>query len=109
MMAMEAAKTQNRSFRKEKTESVQKLNTMVQEKDTLRTKLEYLESECKCEANEANKARAEAESLRQESEGFLKEYDRLLVDNQNFRNRSKLVEQSFTKQSTSHPGDKKNL
>ncbi|CAB4304649.1 unnamed protein product [Prunus armeniaca] len=109
VMAMEAAKTQNQSFRKEKTESVQKLNTMVQEKDTLRTKLKYLESECESEANEANKARAEAEALRQESEGFLKEYDRLLADNQNFRNQSKLVEQRFAKQSTSHPNDKKNL
>ncbi|BBG99982.1 B-cell receptor-associated 31-like protein [Prunus dulcis] len=109
VMAMEAAKTQNQSFRKEKTESVQKLNTMVQEKDTLRTKLKYLESECESEANEANKARAEAEALRQESEEFLKEYDRLLADNQNFRNQSKLVEQRFTKQSISHPNDKKNL
>lgn len=97
--AMEAAKKQNQNTQEEKNED---RKTLVQENESLRTRVKNLESEYETKEQKAKVAGAEVEALRKQSEGLLLEYDRLLAENENLRDQLKSIDQSI-----SHSDDKK--
>ncbi|KAK9924525.1 hypothetical protein M0R45_032890 [Rubus argutus] len=97
--SMEAAKKQNQNTQEEKNED---RKTLVQENESLRTRVKNLESEYETKEQKAKVAGAEVEALRKQSEGLLLEYDRLLAENENLRDQLKSIDQSI-----SHSDDKK--
>ncbi|XP_068325207.1 uncharacterized protein [Pyrus communis] len=99
---MEAVKKQNRGSEDGKSSSLDKMKVLENEMATLHTRLKQLESEMETKTKDVHTAESSVLALRKQSEGFLLEYDRLLEENQNFKNRL----QSFDRK-MSRSGSKK--
>jgi len=91
---MEAAKNQNRGMEDAKSDGSDEIKVLGQEISSLKTKIKQLESECETTGNEVKAAEANVVALNNQSEGLLMEYDRLLEENQNFRNQLQSDDQS---------------
>lgn len=100
---MEAVKKQNQGFEDAKTGASDEIKAKEEEMATMREKLKQLESDIEAKKKDVYAAEANAVALRKQSEGFLLEYDRLLEENQNLRNRLRVLDQSL-----SRSGSKKN-
>ncbi|XP_062088312.1 uncharacterized protein LOC133794889 [Humulus lupulus] len=100
---MEAVKKQNQGFEDAKASGFDEIKAKEEEMVTLREKLKELESDIETKKKDVHAAEANAVALRKQSEGFLLEYDRLLEENQNLRNRLRALDQSL-----SRSGSKKN-
>lgn len=100
---MEVVKKQNQGFEDAKSSGVDEIKAKEEEMATLREKLKQLESDIEAKKKDVHAAEANAVALRKQSEGFLLEYDRLLEENQNLRNRLRVLDQSL-----SRSGSKKN-
>uniref|UniRef100_A0A803NZJ9 Endoplasmic reticulum transmembrane protein n=1 Tax=Cannabis sativa TaxID=3483 RepID=A0A803NZJ9_CANSA len=100
---MEAVKKQNQGFEDAKASGFDEIKAKEEEMATLREKLKQLESDIETKNKDVHAAEANAVALRKQSEGFLLEYDRLLEENQNLRNRLRALDQSL-----SRSGSKKN-
>lgn len=100
---MEAVKKQNQAFEDGKTAGTDEIKAKEEEITTLQAKLKQLESELETKTKDVHAAEANAVALRKQSEGFLLEYDRLLEENQNLRNRLQTLDQGLSRM-----GSKKN-
>ncbi|XP_009357471.2 uncharacterized protein LOC103948199 [Pyrus x bretschneideri] len=100
--SMEAVKKQNRGSEDGKSSSLDKMKVLENEMATLHTRLKQLEFEIETKTKDVHTAESSVLALRKQSEGFLLEYDRLLEENQNFKNRL----QSFDRK-MSRSGSKK--
>ncbi|GMN36361.1 hypothetical protein TIFTF001_005951 [Ficus carica] len=100
---MEAVKKQNQAFEDGKTAGTDEIKAKEEEITTLQTKLKQLESELETKTKDVHAAEANAVALRKQSEGFLLEYDRLLEENQNLRNRLQTLDRGLSRM-----GSKKN-
>ncbi|KAI8551958.1 hypothetical protein RHMOL_Rhmol06G0227800 [Rhododendron molle] len=100
---MDAAKKQNRGMEDAKSDGSDGLKVLGDEISSLKTKVKQLESECETTEKEVKAAEANVVALNGQSEGLLMEYDRLLEENQNFRNQLQSIDQNL-----SHSDSKKN-
>lgn len=100
---MEAVKKQNQAFEDGKTAGTDEIKAKEEEITTLQAKLKQLESELETKTKDVHAAEANAVALRKQSEGFLLEYDRLLEENQNLRNRLQTLDRGLSRM-----GSKKN-
>lgn len=102
--SIEVVKKQNRGFEDAKSGGLDETKALEDEKTALREKLKRLESEIEMKTKEASSAEANIIALRKQSEGFLLEYDRLLEQNQNLRNKLQSLDRRL-----SRSGSKKNI
>jgi len=93
--AMEVGKKQARSFDDARNGNPEELKAMEDEIAQLKSRVKTLESETAAKDDEVKTAKATSEALQKQSENLLKEYDRLLEDNQNLRNLLQELEQSL--------------
>lgn len=84
---MEALKKQNRGSEDGKSGILDQMKVSENEMATLWTRLKQLESEIETKTKDVHTAESNVLALRKQSEGFLLEYDRLLEENQNLKNR----------------------
>lgn len=101
---MEAAKKQIRGPEDGKFGSSEEMKALEEESAKLRAEVKRLESELESKTKDADVAEANAVALRKQSEGFLLEYDRLLEENQNFRNQLESLDRK-----SSNSASKKNM
>ncbi|XP_014517115.1 B-cell receptor-associated protein 29 [Vigna radiata var. radiata] len=101
---MEAVKKQTRGSEDGKFTFSEEMKSVEEERTRLRAELRRLESELQSKTKDADVAEANVSALRKQSEGFLLEYDRLLEENQNLRNKLQSLDRKL-----SHSGSKKNI
>ncbi|KAM1005191.1 hypothetical protein ACFX2I_005275 [Malus domestica] len=97
---MEALKKQNRGSEDGKSSSLDKMKVLENEMATLHTRLKQLESEIETKTKDVHTAESSILALRKQSEGFLLEYDRLLEENQNLKNRLQSVDWKMSRSSS---------
>ncbi|TQD78579.1 hypothetical protein C1H46_035817 [Malus baccata] len=97
---MEALKKQNRGSEDGKSSSLDKMKVLENEMATLHTRLKQLESEIETKTKDVHTAESSVLALRKQSEGFLLEYDRLLEENQNLKNRLQSVDWKMSRSSS---------
>lgn len=85
--SMEAIKKQTRASEDGKAGSLDEIKALENEMATSRSRLKQLESDIETKTKDVHAAEANVVALRKQSEGFLLEYDRLLEENQNLKNR----------------------
>lgn len=100
--SMEAIKKQTRGSEDGKAGSLDEIKAMENEMATSRSRLKQLESDIETKTKDVHAAEANVVALRKQSEGFLLEYDRLLEENQNLKNRLQSLDLKM-----SHSGSKK--
>ncbi|CAN6552728.1 unnamed protein product [Malus baccata var. baccata] len=96
----EALKKQNRGSEDGKSSSLDKVKVLENEMATLHTRLKQLESEIETKTKDVHTAESSILALRKQSEGFLLEYDRLLEENQNLKNRLQSVDWKMSRSSS---------
>ncbi|QCD77155.1 B-cell receptor-associated protein 31-like [Vigna unguiculata] len=101
---MEVVKKQTRGSEDGKFTFSEEMKGVEEERTRLRTELMRLESELQSKTKDVDVAEANVSALRKQSEGFLLEYDRLLEENQNLRNKLQSLDRKL-----SHSGSKKNM
>ena len=101
---MEAIKKQTRGSEDGKGGGSDEVKALENEMSTLRIRIKQLESDIETKTKEAHAAEVNVDALRKQSEGFLLEYDRLLEENQNFKNQLQSLDRRL-----SHSGSKKDL
>ncbi|CAL0301147.1 unnamed protein product [Lupinus luteus] len=94
---IEAVKKQTRGAEDGKVEEIK---AMEGEMAKLRTELKRLESELESKTKEVDVFEANVVALRKQSEGFLLEYDRLLKENQNLRNKLQSFDRGLSQSSS---------
>lgn len=100
--SMEAIKKQTRGSEDGKAGSLDEIKALENEMATSRSRLKQLESDIETKTKDVHAAEANVVALRKQSEGFLLEYDRLLEENQNLKNRLQSLDLKM-----SHSGSKK--
>ncbi|OIV95820.1 hypothetical protein TanjilG_06796 [Lupinus angustifolius] len=94
---IEAVKKQTRGAEDGKVEEIK---AMEGETAKLRAELKRLESELESKTKEVDVFEANVVALRKQSEGFLLEYDRLLEENQNLRNKLQSFDRGLSRSSS---------
>lgn len=93
---METAKKQNRITDDGKPPVSEEMKALEEEVNTLRGKVNQLETELEVKSKEANSSEANVMALKKQSEGFLLEYDRLLEENQNLRSQLHSLDRRYS-------------